>query len=260
MLANLATLYNYRELLWTWTLRDIRVRYKQSLLGVAWAILQPLAVTLMFTLVFSLIVRVETGGIPYPVFSFTALLPWTFFAGAISFAVPSLVNNITLVTKVYLPREIFPLAAIGGSFVDFLIASVVFFGMLLYYGVPFYPTLVLVPVLLLIQIALALAVSLFASAVNVFYRDVRFIVPLALQLWMYATPIIYPLEVVPEWLRPYYLLNPMAALIEAYRDVALRGLWPNWNYLGIAAGLSVLLFVLGYLYFKHVEWQFADLI
>jgi lipopolysaccharide transport system permease protein len=260
MLANLRTLYGYRELLWTWTLRDIRVRYKQSLLGVMWAILQPLAVTVMFTVVFAYIVRVDTGGVPYPVFSFTALLPWTFFASAISFAVPSLINNITLVTKVYLPREIFPLAAIGGSFVDFLIASVVFLGMMVYYRVPLHPTLVLVPVLLLIQILLALAVSLFASAINVFYRDVRFIVPLALQLWMYATPVIYPVEFVPEWLRPYYLLNPMAGLIEAYRDVALHGVWPNWTYLGLAAGISLVLFVLGYLYFKHVEWQFADII
>jgi lipopolysaccharide transport system permease protein len=260
MLANLKTLLAYRELLWTWTLRDIRVRYKQSLLGALWAILQPLTVMAVFTIIFAYIVPVDTGNIPYPVFSYTALLPWTFFATAIGFAVPSLVNNITLVTKVYLPREIFPVAAIGSSFVDFLIASLVFFGMMLIYRIPLYTTLIAVPLLLLIQTLLTLGVALIASAINVFYRDVRFVVPLGLQLWMYATPVIYDVRMVPERFRAVYMLNPMAGLIEAYRAVALRGVWPDWTYLGAAALGSLLLFLVGYWYFKRVEWQFADII
>jgi lipopolysaccharide transport system permease protein len=260
MIENLTALYRHRELLWAWTLRDIRVRYKQSLLGVAWAVLQPLSVMAMFSLVFAYIVPIPTDGIPYPIFSYTALLPWTFFATAVSFAVPSLVNNMTLVTKVYLPREIFPLAAVSGSFVDFLVASLVFVGLMLVYRLPFSATLLAVPVLLLIQVLLTLGVVLIASAVNVFYRDVRFLVPLGMQLWMYATPIIYPVSLVPEWLRPVYMLNPMAGLIEAYRAVALRGTWPDWGTLAPAAGIALVLFALGYVYFKRVEWQFADII
>jgi lipopolysaccharide transport system permease protein len=260
MIENLRTLVGHRELLWAWMLRDIRVRYKQSLLGAAWAVLQPLSIMAVFSLIFAYIVPVPTDGIPYPVFSYTALLPWTFFATAIGFAVPSLVNNMSLVTKVYMPREIFPLAAVAGSFVDFLVASVVYVGLMIVYHIPVAVTLLAVPVLLLIQVLLTLGVVLFAAALNVFYRDVRFLVPLGLQLWMYATPIIYPISLVPEWLRPLYLLNPMTGLIEAYRAVALRGAWPDWASLAPAAGLSLLLFVLGYVYFKRVEWQFADII
>ncbi|MBL8058556.1 MAG: ABC transporter permease [Anaerolineales bacterium] len=260
MIQNLRTLYQHRELMWAWMLRDIRVRYKQSLLGAAWAVLQPLSIMAVFSVIFGYIVPVPTDGTPYPVFSYTALLPWTFFSTAISFAVPSLVNNMSLVTKVYMPREIFPLAAVAGSFVDFLVAAVVYAGLMLAYRMPVTVTLIAVPALLLIQVLLTLGVVLFAAALNVFYRDVRFLVPLGLQLWMYATPIIYPVSVVPAWLRPLYMLNPMTGLIEAYRAVALYGTWPDWASLAPAAGLSVLLFVFGYVYFKTVEWQFADII
>jgi lipopolysaccharide transport system permease protein len=214
----------------------------------------------VFSVIFTRIVRVPTGDTPYPIFSYTALLPWTFFATAVGFAVPSLVNNMTLVTKVYLPREIFPLAAVGASFVDFLVAAVVFVGMMVVYRVQLGVTFLALPLLIVIQILLTLGVVLFAAAVNVYYRDVRFIVPLGLQLWMYATPVIYDVSLVPERFRSLYMLNPMAGLIEAYRAVTLRGVWPDWNTLGPAAALSALVFVLGYLYFKRVEWQFADII
>jgi len=241
-------------------LRDIRVRYKQSLLGAAWAILQPLALMIVFTVVFSFFARVPTDGVPYPIFSYTALLPWTFFATAIGFAVPSLVNNMNLVTKVYFPREILPISAMGASFIDFLIASLVYIGLMVFYRVPLNATMLLVPVLLAVQMTLTGGVILFASAVNVFYRDIRFVVPLGVQIWMYATPIIYPVALVPERFRLIYMLNPMAVLIDSYRAIALRGEWPNWGCLGFAAVLSGVVFVLGYLYFKRVEWQFADII
>lgn len=260
MLAHLKALVRHRDLLWTWVWRDIRVRYKQSLLGGLWAIIQPLSLMLMFTLIFSIFAPLPTEGIPYPIFSYTALLPWTFFATSITFAVTSLTNNMSLVTKIYFPREILPLAAVGTSLLDLGIAAIVLVGLMLFYWVPLSLTMLLFPVLLLIQITLALGIAFFASAVNVFYRDIRFIVPLAMQLWMYATPIIYPVQLVPERYLPIYMLNPMAGLIEGYRSILLHGEMPNWAYLGLSAGVSTVLFLAGYAYFKHVEPRFADII
>jgi lipopolysaccharide transport system permease protein len=260
MIQNMQTLISYRELLLMWTVRDIKVRYKQSILGGAWAILQPLSLMVMFSVIFTYFVKIDTGDIPYPIFSYTALLPWMFLTSSVNFAVPSLVQNMNLVKKIYFPREIFPLSSVAASFVDLLIASVVYIGMFIYYQIPFHTTIFLVPLLLVIQILLTLGIVLFSSALNVFYRDIRFVVPLGIQLWLYASPIIYPLSQVPESLRPIYLLNPMAGLIEAYRDVTIRGVMPDWNYLAIAAVVSIVIFIIGYLYFKHVEWQFADII
>ncbi len=260
MMASLRELFGYRELLWMWISREIRIRYKQSFLGAAWAVLQPFSVMVMFSLIFSRFLEVPTDGMPYPVFSYVALLPWTFFSGSVTFASSSLISNINLVTKSYFPREILPIAAVCASFVDFLVAAVVFVGLMVAYSVPIQPTLLLIPALLLIQIAMTVGIVLFTSALNVFYRDIRFVVPLLLQLWMYATPIIYPLEIVPERLRSIYLLNPMAGLIESYRAVALRGSLPSWNHVGLASLVSLTVFVLGYLFFTSVEWQFADII
>ena len=260
MTQGAAELYLYRDLLRMWTAREIKVRYTQSVLGAAWAILQPLSLMLMFNAVFSYLVRIPTDAIPYPLFSYTALLPWTFFSASISFAVPSLVQNMNLVTKIYFPREILPMAAVAAGLIDFLIAALVLVVMLAGYQVPLHRTVIMVPVILLVQILLTLGVVLFASAVNVFYRDIRFVVPLAVQLWMYATPIIYPTTLIPEDLRWLYMLNPMAGVIESYRDVVLRGAWPDWNGLGLAAVISAAVCAAGYAYFKRVEWQFADFI
>jgi homopolymeric O-antigen transport system permease protein len=257
---HLNSLYRSRELLWIWTLRDIKVRYKQSVLGAAWAVLQPLSLMLVFSLIFTYLIQVPSDGIPYPVFSYTALLPWTFLSSSISLATPSLLQNMNLVTKIYFPREILPISAILASFLDFLIASLVFLGLILYYHIPIRITFILLPFLLIVQVLLTLGLVLFASAVEVFYRDVRFIVPLAIQLWMYATPVIYPVNLVPERFRFIYMLNPMAVLIESYRAIILKGIWPEWIYLWIAAGISGLFFVFGYYYFKKVDWQFADII
>ncbi len=260
MFREFKTLIAYRELLWMWTLREIKVRYKQSLLGGAWAILQPLSLMLIFSVIFTFFVKVPTEGIAYPLFSYSALLPWSLLAGSVSFAVPSLTQNFNLVTKVYFPREILPIAIVAASCLDFLLGLVVFVGMMVFYRAPFSPTLLLAPVLLFLQILLTLGLVLFASAVNVFYRDVRFVVPLAMQLWMYATPVIYPATSVPPRFRGIYMLNPMAGIIEAYRAIALRGVWPDWTYLGVAALLAGAIFLAGYAYFKRVEWQFADVI
>jgi lipopolysaccharide transport system permease protein len=259
-MRHVLTLVRYRYLLWMWTVREIKVRYKQSLMGGAWAILQPLSLMAIFTVVFSLFARVPTEGVPYPLFSYTALLPWTFLATSISFAVPSLVNNMNLVTKAHFPREILPIAVVSAAFVDFLVASSLFVLMMAFYRVPLHWAVAWVPLLVLIQVVLILGVSLLGAAINVFFRDVRFIVPLGIQLWLYASPVIYPLSLVPPRYQTLYMLNPMAGIITSFRRVVLHGLQPEPRPLGIAVVLSVGLFVAAYWLFKKVEKQFADII
>lgn len=255
-----AALLQYRDLLWLWTLREVQVRYKQSMLGIAWAVLQPLALTVVFTVVFSRLVQVDTGGIAYPVFAYVALVPWTFLSTSVSFGVPSLVNNLNLVTKIYFPREILPLASIGAAFIDFLVSAVILVGMMLVYGVrPGWVSLWVVP-LLLVQVALTVAVVLWGSATLVFFRDVRFVVPLLTQVWMYATPVIYPASLVPERYQVWYFLNPMAGIIDGYRRVLLAGQAPQLQALAVGAVVTLVLLVGGYLFFKYAEPLFADLI
>lgn len=256
----LTELFRYRDLLWLWTWREVQVRYKQSLLGAAWAILQPLALTLVFTVIFSRLVRVDTGGTPYPIFAYAALVPWTFFATSLSFGIPSLVNNMNLVTKIYFPREILPLASVAAAFVDFLMASIVFAGLMLVYHVV--PTVLSLWVILLLalQIVLSMAVTLIGSAVIVFFRDMRFVIPLLTQIWMYATPIIYPVDLVPPDWQSLYFLNPMAGIIDGYRRVLLLGQPPRLDALGLSALVSLVLLIAGYAFFKRAEPIFADLI
>ena len=260
MTANLMALVEARELLFTWTRRDFKVRYSQSVLGAAWAIVQPFSLMIVFSVVFSMVLKVPTNGIPYPVFAYTALLPWTFFSSSLSFSIPSLVSNMNLVSKIYFPREILPLSSILVWLADFFIASSIYVLMLLFYRIPVGPAVVLVPLALIIQIVLTFGISLLASAINVFFRDVRFVIPLALQIWMYVSPVIYPVTMVPERFRPVYFLNPMAVLIDTYRRIILFNQMPDWPYLGLAALLSILLTVVAYRYFKQAEREFADLI
>lgn len=258
MIDNLCLLHRHRELLMIWTMREIKVRYKQSILGGAWAVLQPVVLMLAYTIVFSLFIRLPSGGIPYPIFSYTALLSWTFLASSVTFAVPALINNLSLVTKVYFPREILPIASVGAAFIDFIIALVPFVALFIWYRIPATPTMFWVPALVLIQIALVLGIVLPASAMLVFYRDIRFIIPLAIQLWLYATPVIYPISVVPERFRLLYAVNPMVGIIDSYRRVLLQGVAPNPEYLGMSIVVSVVLAIAGYAYFKHSEESFAD--
>jgi lipopolysaccharide transport system permease protein len=259
LLDDCRTLLAYRELLLTWTIREVKVRYKQSLLGIAWAVLQPLALMIMFSLVFTVFVKVPSDGIPYPIFSYTALLPWTFFTTAVTFGSSSIINNMSLVTKVYLPREILPLAAVGAAGVDFMVASLLFVAMALFYTVHFSLSLLVLPLLILVQLLLTVGIVFVTAATTVRFRDVRFVVPLAMQLWMYATPIIYPLSLVPERWRWLYLMNPMAVVVEGYRDVILRGRLPDAMSLALAGALAALVCVAGYLYFKRSEAVFADI-
>jgi lipopolysaccharide transport system permease protein len=260
MVQDLRILYGYRQLLAMWSVREIKVRYKQSLLGVGWAVLQPLALMAIFTLVFSLFARLPSDGIPYPLFSYTSLLIWTFFSTSITFAIPTLVNNFNLVTKIYFPREILPIASVVAAFVDFLLASIILLVVVFIYQVPLTLNVLWVPVIVAVQILLTVGVTLPASAFIVFYRDVRFVVPLGIQLWMYASPVIYPVSMVPERFRVLYALNPMVGIVDSYRRVIIQGEAPNLQYLAISTLVSLSLAGLGYLYFKRSEGSFADLI
>ncbi len=256
----LSELFKHRELLWYWTRREVSVRYKQSLLGVLWAVLQPLALAITFTVVFSLIIKVPTGEIPYPIFAYTALVPWTFFGNSLSQGIPSLVGQMNLITRASFPKEILPFGTIGATFVDFCFASLILIGLLIYYRVPFSIYILWLPFLVFIQIVLSAGVILLGSALNVFFRDIRFIIPLLIQIWMYATPIVYPAALIPDWLRPFYNLNPMVGIIESYRAVLLLGLPPVWPTLGLGIIVSTVLLVVGYFFFKRVEPMFADII
>lgn len=260
MMTELRELFGARELILMWSWREFKVRYSQSILGAAWAILQPLSLMIIFSLIFSLFLKVPTDGIPYPLFAYTALLVWTLFANSLSTAIPSLVNNMNLVSKIYFPREILPLAANLVSLVDFIIAASIFVVLVVLYQVSIGWMIIFLPVVLLIQVIFTFGISLLASAINVFYRDIRFVIPLALQIWMYLSPVFYPTSIVPAALQPIYFLNPMATLIDSYRRIVLLNQPPDWPYLGLTALIAIGLAVVAYRYFKRAERDFADLI
>jgi lipopolysaccharide transport system permease protein len=253
-------LREYADLLWTLSAHRINVRYKQSVLGLAWALLQPLSLMLIYTLVFSVIAKVPSGPIPYPVFSFAALLPWVFFSTALTNATNGLVSHAHLVTKVYFPREILPLSYVIAALFDLLVASTVMAGLMLYYHVA-----VTVQVLWLVPIVAVLAtfvtaVSLIFSATQVRFRDIGMAMPLLMQLWMYASPVVYPLDQVPARFRGLYELNPMVGIIESFRRVSVLGTGPDMRLLGVAALVSFALLPLAYAYFKKIEATVADVI
>lgn len=253
-------LFSHTDLLLAWTGRIIRARYQQSILGGLWAIIQPLAMVAIFTVIFTLFIPVDTGSIPYVVFAYTAMVPWTLFSGSLGEMTDSLVSNMNLVSKIYFPREIFPIATLLARLLDFSIASILVFILLIYYQLPFLTiNWLALPVVLVIQIAFCLGLGLAGAALNVFYRDIKHLIALGLQIWLYATPIIYPVTAVPEEYRSLYFLNPMAGIIEGYRAIILHNELPG-NYLFISALVAFLVFVVGYWFFKKVEFQFADVI
>ena len=258
--AKLREFWKYRELLYVLTLREIQIRYKQSVLGIAWAVLQPLALMLMFTLIFSVLLKIPSDGVPYPIFSYSALLFWTFFSGSLNRAIPSLETNADLIKKIYFPREFFPLSCVLAAIFDLIIAAFIFLGMMFYFHVNFTVNILYVIPLLIIQTIFTMGVSFIFSALNAYYRDVKYALPLIIQLWLYATPIIYPLSIIPERFKTYYMLNPMTGIIEGYRNALVKGIAPDAFYMGVAASGAVLLFILGYFYFKRIEMTFADVI
>lgn len=260
LLSGVGKLAQYRDLLYTLSVHRIKVRYKQSVLGITWAILQPLSLMLIYTIIFSYIARMPSDGAPYAIFAYAALLPWTCFSNALTNATNSLVSHSHLVTKVYFPREILPLTYVLAAIFDFLIASTVFIGLMVYYRVPLTAhALYALPVVVVLMIFTTAMAFLF-SATQVRFRDIGVAMPLLLQLWMFATPVVYPLSAVPKRLLPIYSLNPMVGMIESFRQVMLYGAIPDLRLLGIAAFVSIVLLVASYIYFKRVEATVADII
>ena len=261
LLRGLVVLWEYRDLFYTLSLHRIKVRYKQSVLGVAWALLQPLSLMLIYTLVFSIVARIPTtGSTPYAVTAYTGLLLWTYFSTAIVNSTNGLVSHAHLVTKVYFPREILPLTYVVAALFDFVIASTVLAGMMIYYQVPLTINLLYALPIIAVLTCLVISMSLVFSAVQVRFRDVGVAMPLLLQLWMFATPVVYPLSAVPERWRWLYALNPMSGVVESFRNVVLHGTAPDLNALGPSALIALVLLPLSYIYFKHVESTVADVI
>ena len=257
---NLRELWAYRELLYFFTWRDIKVRYKQTVLGFAWAILQPLLMMVVFTLFFGTLARLPSEGIPYPLFSYAALLPWTLFAEGISRSSNILVQDANLLQKVYFPRLLLPLSSILSPLVDFAIAFVVLLGLMLYFGYPPSVTMFWLPLFLLLELALALGVGLWLSAINVEYRDVRYVVPFLVQLWLFASPVVYGTTFVPERFRVAYgLINPMVGIIDGFRWAILGTAPPGLPFFASVAIIIVVL-ISGAFYFRRREKAFADVV
>lgn len=255
-----ARLAQYRDLLFTLSAHRLQVRYKQSVLGPLWAILQPLALLLIYTVIFGRLAKVESEGIPYTLFAFAALLPWTCYSTAVSSATNSLVSHFNLVTKVYFPREILPLTYVIAALVDLAAGGIILAGLMAYHDVSLtFQALWVIPVTG-VMVVLALAVSLVLSAFQVRFRDIGMGMPLLLQVWMFATPVVYTLSAVPERWRSLYMLNPMVGVIENFRRVLLHGTPPDLASLGLAGATSTVLLVAAFLYFKRIEATVADVL
>jgi lipopolysaccharide transport system permease protein len=252
-------LWSYRELLYFLTWRDIKVRYRQTALGAAWAIIQPLATMVLFTLVFNRLAGLDTGRIPYPLFAYTGLLIWTFFTNAVTNSTSSLINNTNLITKVYFPRAFIPAAAVAAGLVDLAVAGLILVGLAAYYGIT--PTwhVALVPVFLSLSVLLALAVGMLISALTVKYRDLRHALPFLLQSWMFASPVIYPASRVPEGWRHLMALNPLTGIIEGFRAALFGG---DFDAATTIISIVVTLAILAYAFylFRRIEETFADII
>lgn len=252
-------LWEYRELLGFLVWRDVKVRYKQTVLGAAWAILQPLATMVMFSLLFGRWAKMPSDGVPYPVFAFAALLPWTFFSGAVSAAAVSLVGNTHLISKVYFPRLLVALSSVGTGLVDFAVALVVMLGLLAFYGLGLTWHVAAIPALTALTLLSACGVGALLAALCGMYRDVRYVVPLLLQLWMFASPVIYPTTLIPARWRWAIFLNPLAGIIEGFRS-ALLGLPFAWSGMATSCGVAVVSVWIGFSYFRLVERRVADLL
>lgn len=255
---NLMDLLNYRELIFFLTWRDISVRYKQTILGVAWAIIQPFFTMVVFTIFFGQLGKIPSDGLPYPVFSFCALLPWQLFAYSLTESGNSLIANQNLITKVYFPRVVIPMAATMGGLLDFVIAFVMLLGMMLFYQIR--PTLAVwtLPLFVLLALITAMGTGLWLSALNVEFRDVRYTIPFLTQFWMFITPIAYPASIVPEQWRVLYGINPMVGVVEGFRWALLGNGNPPGPLMVVSVLAAIGLFVSGLYYFKRMERSFAD--
>ena len=253
-------LWKYRELLFFLTWRDIKVRYKQTILGAAWAIIQPFFTMVVFSLFFGRLAGIPSDDIPYPIFSYTALVPWTFFANGLTQSSNSLVANANLITKVYFPRLVIPISTVVAGIVDFLLAFAVLLGMMLVYGITPTTAVLWLPLLLLLAFVTALGVGLWLTAMNVQFRDVRHIVPFIVLAWMYSTPVAYPSSLLPEPWRTLYGINPMVGVVEGFRWALLGTKTSPGPMIFISAAVAVIILISGLYYFRRMEKNFADVI
>lgn len=256
---DLRELWNYRELITTFTMRDIKLRYKQTGLGIAWAVLQPVLTMLIFSIIFGRLANLPSDGIPYPLFVLAALLPWTLFAEGLTRSTTSMVANSNIMTKVYFPRMIMPLSGIMSPVIDFAICFVILIAMMIYYS--FVPTIniVFLPFFFLLALATSLGVGLWLSALNVKYRDFQYTIPFLLQIWMFASPVVYASSLIPESLRMWYGLNPMAGVIDGFRWALLGSGAPSAMVL-VSVGMVIVLLVSGMFYFRRMEQYYADIV
>ena len=252
--------WHYRELLYFLALRDIQVRYKQAALGAAWAVLQPLLTMGIFTLFFSRVVSTSSSGIPYPLFTYSGLVPWMYLATTLNLGGNSLINNTSLITKVFFPRSLLPGAAALSNVLDLAVSAVFLVILMMYYGVHPGPLVLVLPVLLAMLVLLSLSLSMWLAAMNVSYRDIKYAIPFGVQIWMYATPIIYPLDFLPPRFRPFLELNPMTGIVEAFRAAIFSSQPMPWVLLSKSAVITLVLFVVGSYYYRKAERTFADVV
>lgn len=259
-MKKLLELISYRELLYNFASMNVRSRFKQSALGMTWLILHPIANVIVLTIVFSYIAKTPSEGLPYPLFSFGALLPWVFFSSSLTSGISSIASNPNLVTKIYFPREILPISVIIRVLFDTFISALIFIGLLFYYkvNITIY-SLFVIPVVV-IELIFSLGIVFLLATMNVWYRDVAQASGILVQFWMYLTPVIYPLSMVPDKFIPFYVLNPMVGIVEGFRSALLKGKMPDMTLLGISACFSIITFIVGYSVLKSKEFDFADVI
>jgi lipopolysaccharide transport system permease protein len=253
-------LWEYRDLLWLLTVRQVSVRYKQTVIGVAWVLLQPLVAMTIFTVIFGYFAKLSSNGLPYPVFAYSALIMWNLFSEGLSRAGTSLIADEKLITKVYFPRLIIPLSAVGSAWIDFAVSLFVLFPLILFYGLRPSLSLLLLPIAMILTMILSAGVGMMLAALNVRYRDFQYTIPFLLQVWLYASPVVYSAQIVPESVRSLYYLNPMVGLIELSRFAVTGQGMVDLQGLGISAVAAIALFILGSTVFRWVERSFADFI
>ncbi|HET6348288.1 MAG TPA: ABC transporter permease [Candidatus Krumholzibacteria bacterium] len=256
----LSEFYHYRELFYFLVWRDVKIRYKQTLLGASWAIIQPFSMMVVFSLLFGRMAKMDSEGVPYPVFSYAAMVPWTYFQYSFPLAGNSLISNSRLISKVYFPRAIIPAASALSGAVDFFIAAVILLGVMLYYHVPISASLLLWPVLLLPLILFTTALGMFFASLNVKFRDIKYTIPFLVQVMMFISPVIYPASKLPAKYQMILRLNPMVGIIDAFRAAALPTRTIDWASLGIAIVVTLVLFAASSVYFYKTEREFADII
>jgi lipopolysaccharide transport system permease protein len=257
---SLRELWRYRELLYFFAWRDIKVRYRQASLGAAWAVIQPLTNMVLFTLLFNRLAHIPSDGIPYPLFCYCALVPWTYFSSVLAVASVSLTSNATLVEKVYFPRVLLPAGSAVAGLLDFVVGALLLAALMLYYHMRVRWTVVFIPLIVLVMVLFTTGISMLMAAANVRYRDVKHVVPFLIQIWMFATPIIYPATMIPEQFRPLLALNPCWALVNGFRACMFPGVRADARLMATSTVVALCVFIIGAFYFRRAEKSFADVI